>query len=69
MIKTHIESYSTTKINNSKRLSQYLTKIFGEYIPVRIEGKQIRCYEVVKIDHTRGTTDNFDVHDVDSMPF
>lgn len=69
MIKTHIESYSTTKINNSKRLSQYLTKIFGESIPVRIEGKQIRCYEVVKIDHTRGTTDNFDVHDVDSMPF
>jgi predicted P-loop ATPase len=69
MIKTHIESYSTTKLTNGKRLSQYLTKIFGESMPIRIDGKQIRCYEVVKIDHTHLQINETDTQEVDSMPF
>ena len=65
MIKTHIEVHSTTRITNGKRFSQYLTKVFGESKATRLDGKQIRCYEVVKIDFTGQSNDT----NVESMPF
>jgi predicted P-loop ATPase len=48
-IKSYIEVHSTTKINNSKRFSQYLTKTFGDSLLRKISGRVIRGYEVVKI--------------------
>ena len=71
MIKTHIEVHSTSQLTNGKRFSQYLTKIFGESKPARIDGKQIRCYEVVKIDFQRPNSHEsvLSNEDIDDMPF
>lgn len=48
-IKCYIELKSTIKINNQKRFAQYLTKTFGESKSVRLNGKVMRVYEVVKL--------------------
>ena len=48
-IKCYIELKSTIKINNQKRFTQYLTKTFGESKSVRLNGKVMRVYEVVKL--------------------
>lgn len=48
-IKCYIELKSTIKINNQKRFAQYLTKTFGESKSVRLNGKVMRMYEVVKL--------------------
>lgn len=71
MIKTHIEVHSTSKITNGKRFSQYLTKLFGESKIARIDGKQIRCYEVVKIDFQKQTSHESTLEgiNVEDMPF
>ena len=71
MIKTYIETYSTTKITNTNRFSQYLTKVFGESKVLRMDGKPIRCYEVVKLDFSKQNNNEEPIEgsNVESMPF